>query len=106
MRVALRQIGIPVNDEEALKLSRQLGEEIKKGSVRGVKGFDDRFYAVTSSYFSSAQGRILEVLKDAMELDSIASAARLETAGCIAVLMLMAEEGEVIEKKKGIFAPV
>jgi hypothetical protein len=92
--------------DQALKLSRQLGEEIKKGSVRGVKGFDGRFYAVTSSYLSSAQEKILAVLKDAMDLDSIATATKLESGACVAVLKLMAEKGEIIEKKKGLFAPV
>ena len=96
-----------VNDKnQAFRLSQHLNKEMKNGSVFGVKGFDGRFYIVTRSYLSKAQSSISSVLTEEMDAPSIASAAKLEQDGCMAVLRLMAEKGEIIEKKKGVFAPV
>ncbi len=91
---------------EAMMLSEQLGQEIKTGAVFGIKGFDNKFYMVTRKYFTSAQQQISDALKHEMDSASIAATTKLETDGCIAVLRLMSENGDIIEKKKGIFAPV
>lgn len=96
-----------MNDRnEAFRLSQQLNAEMKSGSVVGIKGFDGKFYIVTRDYLTKAQRSISSVLNEEMDAPSIASAAKLEADGCIAVLRLMAERGEIIEKKKGVFAPV
>ncbi len=91
---------------EAIALSELLGAKMKSGEVLGVKGFDGKFYIVTKDYFSGAQRAVSAALKDEMDAPSIASAAKLDSEGCVAVLRLMAEAGEIIEKKRGVFAPV
>jgi hypothetical protein len=101
-----RGFAILGDKREALLVSEQLSAEIKSGAVVGIKGFDSRFYLVTKNYYTSAASAIASVLKEDMDVQTIASAARLEPDGCIAVLRLLAENGEIIEKKKGIFAPV
>ncbi len=98
---------IIINDKnEARSLSEQLTSEMKSGAVVGVKGFDGKFYAVTRAYFTKTQAAIAAVMKEPMDADSIAAAAKLEPEGCRAVLKLMAENGDLIEKKRGIFAAV
>jgi hypothetical protein len=98
---------IIINDKnEARSLSEQLASEMKSGAVVGVKGFDGKFYAVTRTYFTKSQATITAVMKEPMDADSIAAATKLEPDGCRAVLRLMAENGDVIEKKRGIFAAV
>ncbi len=98
---------IIINDKnEARSLSEQLASEMKSGAVVGVKGFDGKFYAVTRTYFTKAQAAIVAVMKEPMDADSVAAAAKLEPEGCRAVLRLMAENGDLIEKKRGIFAAV
>jgi hypothetical protein len=106
--LALKSHGFVVipNKREAMSLSDKLGSDLKKGAVIGVKGFDGKFYAVTRNYFTTAQSSINTVLKEDMDPQSIASAAKLDPEGCTAVLRLMAENGEIIEKKKGVFAQV
>jgi hypothetical protein len=79
---------------------------MKNGAVAGVKGFDNRFYVVTKPYLLGAQGAITPVLKDDMDAPSVAAAAKLDPDGCMAVLRIMSEQGEILEKKKGVFAPV
>jgi hypothetical protein len=97
---------IIADKREAMMLSEQLNGRMKSGAVVGVKGFDNKFYAVTRDYFTSSEAKIARVLKEEMDAPSIAEAAKLDREGCIAVLRLMAENGEIIEKKKGVFAPV
>ncbi|MFN7991855.1 MAG: hypothetical protein U0R44_06910 [Candidatus Micrarchaeia archaeon] len=96
-----------INDKrEAIVLSEQLNVQMKSGAVLGVKGFDGKFYVVTRDYFTSGASKINSVLKEEMDSPSIAAAARLDPEGCMAILRLMAEGGDLIEKKRGVFAPV
>lgn len=101
-----RGFAIIADKREALILSEQLASEIKGGSIVGIKGFDGKFYLVTKNYLTSSAAAINSVLKEDMDVAAISLAARLEPDGCVAVLRLLAESGEIIEKKKGVFAPV
>jgi hypothetical protein len=80
--------------------------EMKTGSILGVKGFDGKFYIVTKEYLSKAQAAVNKSLKEDMDVQSIAEAAKLEIEGCRAVLRIMAENGEILEKKRGVFSPI
>jgi hypothetical protein len=91
---------------EAMMLSEQLAQEMKRGDVVGVKGFDGKFYIVTRSYFNDGRNKIDNALKEDMDAPSIASKTKLDPDGCIAILRLMAEAGDVLERKRGVFAPV
>ncbi|MBD3210951.1 hypothetical protein GF318_06250 [Candidatus Micrarchaeota archaeon] len=91
---------------EAYSLSQKLKQDLKTGSVIGIRGFDGKFYAVTKQFLEKAEKAIAAALKEEMDISSIAETAKLNRDGCMAVLRIMAENGEVIEKKKGVFAPV
>lgn len=97
---------IVADKNEARMLSERMADEMKRGAVQGIKGFDGRFYIVTRDYFTKAQAAITAVLKEDMNADSVAAAAKLNPDGCRAVLRLMAENGDIIEKRRGIFAAV
>lgn len=97
---------IITDKREALMLSELLNGQMKSGAVVGVKGFDGKFYVVTREYFNSSQAKVAQVLKEEMDAPSVAVASKLDPEGCMAVLRLMAENGEIIEKKRGVFAPV
>ncbi len=97
---------IITDKREAYMLSEQLNGQMKSGAVVGVKGFDNKFYVVTRDYFSASEAKIAQALKEEMDAPSVAAATKLDPEGCIAVLRLMAENGEIIEKKKGVFAPI
>lgn len=102
-----RQGFILINDRnQARALSEALSQEMRSGAVTGVKGFDGKFYVVTRSFLSGAQTAIAAVLKEDMDAASVAAAAKLDPDGCMAVLRIMSEAGEILEKKKGVFAPV
>jgi hypothetical protein len=91
---------------EAYDLSQRLKQEGKGSAFKGVKGFDGRFYVVTTDYLSKSAAAISSALKEDMDIASIADAAKIDRDGCMAVLRLMAEGGEIIEKKKGVFSPI
>ncbi len=105
--ILMNQGFLIINDrEEARALSEVLNQDMKQGQVFGVKGFDGKFYVVTRDYLVRCQNSINLVLKEDMDLNAIASAAKLDREGCRAVLQLMSDRGEIIEKRKGVFAPV
>jgi hypothetical protein len=98
---------IVINDRnQARALSESLSGEMKNGSVAGVKGFDNKFYVVTRNYLTQAQIAVAKALKEDMDAATVASAAKLDPEGCMAVLRILSEAGEILEKKKGVFAPV
>jgi hypothetical protein len=98
---------IVINDRnQARALSESLSGEMKNGSVAGVKGFDNKFYVVTRDYLTQAQISITKALKEDMDAATVATAAKLDPEGCMAVLRILSEAGEILEKKKGVFAPV
>ncbi|MFH1520258.1 MAG: hypothetical protein ABID61_01295 [Candidatus Micrarchaeota archaeon] len=106
--VALKTQGFVIftDKREAFALSEKLSNEMKSGAIVGVKGFDGKFYVVTRECLTTIRGKITLVLKKDMDVPSIATASKTDIDGCTAVLRLMAESGDIIEKKKGIFAPV
>lgn len=96
-----------VNDRnEERSLSEALAPRMKSGSVLGVMGFDGKLYIVTRDFFSKAESLIKPALKEDMTVDSIAGACRIDPDGARAVLRIMAENGDVIERRKGVFAPI
>ena len=72
-------------------------------NIRGIKSFDGKFYFVTGYYFNKIRNAINSKVKDAMSLDEIANLCNISKDGCNVVLILMAEDGEVIEKRRGVF---
>ena len=98
---------IVINDKnQARMLSESLSPEMKNGAVAGVKGFDGKFYVVTRSYLNQSQIAISKALTEDMDAASVAAATKIDPEGCMAVLRIMSEAGEILEKKKGVFAPV
>lgn len=94
------------NKEDARLLSERLESDMKKGEVKGMKGFDGKFYVATKKYITKASGVIMKKLEHEMALDEIAEETKIPRDGCMVIMQMLAEEGEVIEKKRGIFVKV
>ncbi len=92
------------NADMASKLSYALRKQGRHNSVLGVKGFDGKFYIVTKSFFSKLAPIMLKSLESPKDVDALAAECRLPKDGCLAVLNLLAEQGDVLEKNKGVFA--
>jgi hypothetical protein len=93
------------SQNEAYQMSEYLRKAGKNQDVIGIKGFDGKYYVVSKKYFAEMSYSIKNILKEDMPLAAIAQACKTDEVGCRAVLQLMAENGEVVEKRKGIFAP-
>ncbi|MEM0475845.1 MAG: hypothetical protein QW343_03555 [Candidatus Norongarragalinales archaeon] len=95
------------NEAEAKALSVALESDIKRGAVRGVRGFDKKYYVVSQDYLQEVAPKIRRALAERpLALGAIAAAVKADADGVLAVLYVLKEEGEVIEKKRGIFALV
>ena len=93
---------------EAKQLSNRLEKEIKSGDVVGVRGFDKKFYIVSTALYQSLAPKIENLLKnkDTITATEAAQTLNLEEPCAIAILQVMKEQGELIEKKRGVFAPI
>lgn len=94
------------DQNEAKALSEMLKGDMKSGAVVGTKGFDGSFYVVTRDYFERASNAILAALGNGSDAETIAGSCKFDVDGVRAVLQQLAESGEVIEKRKGVFAAV
>lgn len=89
--------------------AEQFSYDLKKAgvaqNVKGVRAFDGKFYVATNTFIYPAYEKIKAVLekKSEMHVEEIAAATHLEAEAVLTVLHLVAESGEVIEKKRGLF---
>lgn len=95
------------NEFEAKRLSGELEKEVKRGNVIGVRGFDKKYYVVSKEFLKQASDKVLrELSKRDCNAKELALASKLRLDACIAALCILKEEGEVIEKRKGVFSAV
>jgi hypothetical protein len=91
---------------EAKFLSEKLKTEIKSKSIIGIKGFDGVFYLVTKEFIDEKGKVVLEFLQKEADVKAIAAACKMQTDEVNALLNHLAESGDIIEKKKGLYAAV
>jgi hypothetical protein len=94
------------DQREARALSEKLKTEMKSGSVKGIKGFDNAFYVVTKDFYVNASKSILETLSEEADVQTIVEKTKLDTEAVSTLLHHMAESGDIIEKKKGVYLAV
>lgn len=95
---------VVVDEGVARELSQQLEYQIKSGEIMGVRGFDKKFYIASRSFYDSTSSKIIEAkLAKEFQLQDAAAATKTPEAGCLAVLQIMREGGELLEKKRGVF---
>jgi hypothetical protein len=86
----------------------RLESDVKMGRVLGIRGFDKKYYVVTREFYDALSKKLLKALSGKKEENVVALSESLKAPqeACIAVLYLMKEEGEVIERKRGFFTLV
>jgi len=93
--------------EEAKELSDKLSSKIRKREIRGIRGFDRNYYILKTSFISKYEGKVRNALKSGSDtVEKISSQVNIDKNACIALLTVMNEDGEIIEKRKGKFAIV
>lgn len=92
------------NEEQAKAVSKALEVQIKQGLVQGVRGFDKRFYIVTREFYETNAARVLGgSQKKECTAQEVAGLLKTSESGALAVLQVMKEEGDALEKRRGVF---
>lgn len=93
------------SETEAARVSSALADKIKRGEIVGIRGFDKKFYVVTSSFLSKYRDKVRDALKEQkLSIADIAKRINLDQQATSAILAVMNSEGEIVERRKGIFA--
>ncbi|MFA6214335.1 MAG: hypothetical protein WC717_03590 [Candidatus Micrarchaeia archaeon] len=93
------------NEGDARQLSGAVAERIKAGEVAGLRSFDRKYYFIRKDFAMQHQPKIMSSLeKGDKTADELARVLGLPSEACLAILLHMAEEGELLEKNKGKFA--
>lgn len=96
---------VVVEDASAVSfLTNELLRSERSGDVRGVRGFDKKFYIVTSEKMNELTPKIEKALESERVLKDIASIVNADEELCKAVIEVLKEDGDVIERKKDVFA--
>jgi len=93
-------------EEEAKNFSHRFENLIKAGEIKGVRGFDKKFYLAARAYSEAFADNLLVSLKESHTASELASMVKQPLEGVLTLLYLLKEEGEVIEKKRGLFVRV
>ena len=93
------------SETDAKEFSDSYSSRIRKKEIFGVRGFDKKYYIVKPSFVTKNESKVRAFLKSgAKSSDKIAEALGIEPQGAVALLTIMNEEGELIEKRRGTFA--
>jgi biotin operon repressor len=91
-------------ENEAKRVSQLLERKIKNGEIFGIRGFDKKFYILSRQFYSTFYPRIVKAIAGKQSSASdIAESLKLSEPACIALLQMMKENGEIIEKRKGAY---
>jgi antitoxin component of MazEF toxin-antitoxin module/biotin operon repressor len=91
--------------EKAKNLMSENKKRISGGELYVVRSFDKRFYFVESSIVDSVNANVLDLLEQqSMSLEEISQKLGVETQLLKAVMEVLREQGEVIEKRKEVYS--
>ncbi len=94
------------NEHEAEELSRMLTEEGKEDLVRGVRGFDQKYYVVTKEKLAELEWRILSAIDGKRNISQVSEELKEDPQLVRACVEVLREEGKIIEKRKGVYERV
>lgn len=96
-----------VEGENIVKLSKEIEKSNMQQFVKGIIGFDKKLYITTLQFFLQNKDKILSLLeKEEKHVDEIAESLKLERNAALCLLKILAESGEVLEKKRDVFCKV
>lgn len=103
----LKKLGYMVlsNEGEAKYLMEKIKQELKGEEIKGVRGFDKKYYVLRKSFLMEFEQPVFELLDSGkIKADAIAKQLNLTSEAITAMLIIMADEGLVIEPRRGEWA--
>ncbi len=97
---------ILTDQADAESTAMNLSDEIENGEVTALKTFDGKVIFATAELVNTLGGRIINILsksKRGMSIDTIANKLKVEPDKVRAVIEILRESGDVIEKRKGVY---
>ncbi|GEM_PF-2563141 len=91
------------NDDIAKNLSYLLRDKIKSGAVKGIRGFDSKYYIFASKKYDEVHSQIERHLRNNghSTLSEISKGTKIDEVMCKGVLAFMLENSDIIEKSRG-----
>ncbi|MEM3781348.1 MAG: hypothetical protein QXT43_00090 [Candidatus Micrarchaeaceae archaeon] len=94
-------------EAEAAALSLAISESIRQGQVIGVRAFNKKYYIMLRSFFEKNSARAAKELNSGPKtIAELSSAMATDPDALRGVLYIMAEQGDVTENRKDVFALV
>ena len=95
------------NEADARDASAKLEQELKAGEVLGTRGFDKKYYVAQRRFYHAWNEKIRPELKGKMlNIEQLAKKLNMSEVAARVALELMREQGEIIEKKKGMYSAI
>ena len=94
------------NPQEAYLFSQEIKKSGRDRDFICLRSFDGRFYAVSKRYFTANSENVKDALKNEGNIAAIAKLCNIELEGCRALLNVLSDRGDVIEKRKDTFVLV
>lgn len=91
------------NEQQVRLLASLLQQRIAAGEIIGVRGFDRKYYMATRKFYSQNMQKIEGLLSKPKSAQEIAAQGGIEQQAAVALLNIMCEQGDAIEKKRGLF---
>ncbi|VVB76625.1 RNA polymerase III subunit RPC82 helix-turn-helix domain protein [uncultured archaeon] len=97
---------IVLNTEaEASSVSLALEDSVRHGLVLGTRAFNKRFYIVLRDYFGQYSAKVIGELKAGPKsVEDISKKTGIDEDAVRAMLYLLAEQGDVSERRRDVFA--
>ncbi len=94
-------------EENMQKFLKEYEDSIKAGDIKIIKGFDKKYYAISTNVLDTVRQRILkEIESTEKSVKDLSEKTGLEEELCKCALEILKEEGTVFEKKKGWYKSV
>ena len=93
------------SEGEAKQMMPIIKEKLKGDDVKGVRGFDKNYYVLRKSFLREYETAVFSMLEEGLGTpEEIGPKLNITREAAMVILMVMADEGEAIEKRRGVFA--
>ncbi|MDE1798218.1 MAG: helix-turn-helix transcriptional regulator [Candidatus Micrarchaeota archaeon] len=90
------------NENDAKRVMPEITSRLKNDNVKGVRGFDKRYYVLRRSFLMEYEGPLLALVDlGPATPEELAGKLNLTSEAVRVLLMILGDEGEVIEKRRG-----
>ncbi len=87
--------------------ARMVNDKLKRAGldkmVKGVRGFDRKFYLIMMEKLNDIEGNIIKALEKEKVLDDLSKELKISKDLCKAAIEVLREDGTVIEKKRELY---